>query len=64
VSLSLPGNLVRLIDEVRELRHDPTRSDTVRILLLTALGSMNYLRASERKALGMKLREVKEIGKD
>jgi len=53
-TFSLPESLVRLVDRVREDRRDPTRSDTVRLLLLQALGSMSYLRPSEKKALGIK----------
>jgi metal-responsive CopG/Arc/MetJ family transcriptional regulator len=57
VSLSLPNGLVILIDEVGAKRHDPTRSDTVRILILEALAHLNYLPKDEMKALGV-------LGKD
>lgn len=54
VSFSLPKTLVKLIDVVKIKRRDPTRSDTVRILLLTALAEMSYLEPEEKKALGIK----------
>jgi len=54
VTFSLPQSLLELIERVREKRRDPTRSDTVRVLLLQALGSMDYLPGSEKKALGVK----------
>ena len=54
VTFSLPESLLKLIERVREKRRDPTRSDTVRVLLLQALGSMDYLPGSEKKALGVK----------
>jgi metal-responsive CopG/Arc/MetJ family transcriptional regulator len=57
-TFSLPKPLVKLLESVQRKRHDPTRSDTARILLLQALGSMNYLSASEKKALGIKSKEV------
>lgn len=52
-TLSLPDSLLRLIDEVRRKRRDPTRSDTVRVLILQALAAMSYLPSSEKKALGV-----------
>lgn len=54
VCLSLPTRLVALIDKIGEERQDPTRSDTVRILLLQALAAMSYLPDSEKKALGIR----------
>jgi len=53
-SFSLPESLLRLIERVGQKRRDPTRSDTVRVLLLQALASMSYLPDSEKKALGLK----------
>jgi metal-responsive CopG/Arc/MetJ family transcriptional regulator len=53
-TFSLPKSLVKLLENVQRKRRDPTRSDTARILLLQALGSMNYLTTSEKKALGIK----------
>ncbi len=53
VTISLPQQLLKLIDEVQEMRQDPTRSDTVRVLLLQALASMSFLSESEKKALGV-----------
>jgi metal-responsive CopG/Arc/MetJ family transcriptional regulator len=57
-TFSLPKSLVRLLETVQRKRRDPTRSDTARILLLQALGSMNYLSASEKKALGIKSKDA------
>ena len=56
ISLSLPENLILLIEEVKEKRQDPTRSDTVRILLLRALAQMSFLQKSTKKALGLSKR--------
>jgi Arc/MetJ-type ribon-helix-helix transcriptional regulator len=53
-TFSLPESLLRLIERVRERRRDPTRSDTVRVLLLQALAAMDYLPESQKKALAMK----------
>lgn len=52
-TLSLPVSVLRLIDMVRWKRRDPTRSDTVRVLLLQALAAMSYLPSAEKKALGV-----------
>jgi metal-responsive CopG/Arc/MetJ family transcriptional regulator len=52
-TFSLPESVLQLIDEVRLKRRDPTRSDTVRVLLLQALAAMSYLPRSEKKALGI-----------
>jgi hypothetical protein len=52
-TFSLPISLLRLLDDVRCKRKDPTRSDTVRVLLLQALGAMSYLPQSQKKALGI-----------
>jgi metal-responsive CopG/Arc/MetJ family transcriptional regulator len=52
-TLSLPESLLQLIEQVRRKRRDPTRSDTVRVLLLQALAAMNYVSDSEKKALGI-----------
>jgi len=54
VTFSLPESLLRLVDDVRRKRRDPTRSDTVRVLLLQALAAMSYLSQSQKKALGIK----------
>lgn len=51
VSFSLPEFVVRMIGDVQKARHDPTRSDTVRVLLLKALGELGYLKAREMNAL-------------
>jgi Arc/MetJ-type ribon-helix-helix transcriptional regulator len=61
-TFSLPESLLRLIERVRERRRDPTRSDTVRVLLLQALAAMNYLPGSEKKALGIKVEASRASG--
>jgi hypothetical protein len=53
-TFSLPESVLRLLEKVKEERRDPTRSDTVRILLLQALGAMSYLPQSQKKALRIK----------
>jgi hypothetical protein len=50
------------LESVQRKRRDPTRSDTARILLLQALGSMSYLSASEKKALGIVERQPRDRG--
>lgn len=59
-TFSLPESILDLIEEVRRKRRDPTRSDTVRVLLLQALAAMSYLPDSEKKALGILVPERKE----
>lgn len=49
----LPKDLVSLVDKVKEDRKDPTRTDTVRYLLLRALAEMSLLREETKKALGV-----------
>lgn len=61
-TFSLPESLLTLIERVREKRRDPTRSDTVRVLLLQALAAMNYLPGPEKKALGIKAEASKASG--
>ena len=53
VTFSLPESIVKLLDDIKSKRRDPTRSDTVRILLLQALAAMSFIPASEKKALGI-----------
>jgi len=48
----LPGDLVDLVDKLKCERMDPTRSDTVRFLILKALAELSYLREETKKALG------------
>jgi metal-responsive CopG/Arc/MetJ family transcriptional regulator len=57
VTFSLPESVLRLLDDVRRKRRDPTRSDTVRVLLLQALAAMSYLPDSEKKALGIRSKQ-------
>jgi len=49
----LPEDLVELLDKVKEDRKDPTRSDTVRFLLLKALADLSFLPEDTKKALGV-----------
>jgi len=51
----LPEDLVELLDKVKEFRRDPTRSDTVRFLILKALAEMSFLPDQTKKALGVKI---------
>jgi hypothetical protein len=51
VSYSLPEFVIELVAVVRVARHDPSMSDTVRILLLRALADLGYLKQSELTAL-------------
>jgi metal-responsive CopG/Arc/MetJ family transcriptional regulator len=53
-TFSLPESVLRLVERVKQKRADPTRSDTVRVLLLQALAAMSYLPESQKKALGIK----------
>lgn len=53
ISVSLPESLVKLIDETKEKRRDPTRSDTVRVLLLRALAELSLIPEESKKALGV-----------
>jgi metal-responsive CopG/Arc/MetJ family transcriptional regulator len=57
ITISLPQSLVALVETLQEDRRDPTRSDTVRLLLLQALATMSYLPDSEKKALGISTKE-------
>ena len=57
ITISLPQSLVALVEKLQDARRDPTRSDTVRLLLLQALAVMSYLPESEKKALGISTKE-------
>jgi metal-responsive CopG/Arc/MetJ family transcriptional regulator len=57
-TFSLPQSLLELIEVVKRKRRDPTRSDTVRVLLLQALAEMDFIPKSEKKALGIKTKEA------
>jgi len=61
-TFSLPDSILELIEEVKRKRRDPTRSDTVRVLLLQALAAMSYLPESEKKALGIPATQTKKPG--
>jgi metal-responsive CopG/Arc/MetJ family transcriptional regulator len=61
-TFSLPESVLKLVNRVQEERRDPTRSDTVRVLLLQALAAMNYLPQAQKKALGIKPEVTGHIG--
>jgi metal-responsive CopG/Arc/MetJ family transcriptional regulator len=48
----LPDDLISILDEVKKNRMDPTRSDTVRFLLLRSLAELSFLPENTKKALG------------
>jgi len=48
----LPGDLVDIVDKLKVERMDPTRSDTVRFLILRALANLSYLPEETKKAIG------------
>lgn len=48
----LPADVVDLVDNVKNARRDPTRSDTVRFLILKALADLGYLPDETKRALG------------
>jgi metal-responsive CopG/Arc/MetJ family transcriptional regulator len=49
----LPKDIVEIVDKIKNKRRDPTRSDTVRFLLLKALAEMSFLPEETKKALGV-----------
>jgi metal-responsive CopG/Arc/MetJ family transcriptional regulator len=51
----LPEDLVQILDKVKLARKDPTRSDTVRFLVLKALAEMSFLPDETKKALGVEV---------
>jgi hypothetical protein len=57
-TFSLPESVLRLVEQVKQKRADPTRSDTVRVLLLQALAAMSYLPDAQKKALGIKPEKI------
>ena len=59
----LPEDLVELLDRLKKDRKDPTRSDTVRFLLLKALADLSYLPKETKKALGVTT-TTKELASD
>jgi metal-responsive CopG/Arc/MetJ family transcriptional regulator len=61
-TFSLPESVLKLVERVQQERRDPTRSDTVRVLLLQALAAMNYLPQSQKKALGFKPEKTGNVG--
>lgn len=61
-TFSLPESVLQLVDDVKGKRRDPTRSDTVRILLLHGLAALGYLPNSQMKALGIKTEQEVQTG--
>jgi len=55
----LPQDLVGILDELKDARRDPTRSDTVRFLILLGLSNLGFLDKKSVKALGLQKKEVK-----
>lgn len=53
----LPFDVIDLVDKLKEDRKDPTRSDTVRFLILRSLAELSYLPESTKKALGIGVRK-------
>ena len=53
-TIYLPSDLVEILDQVQSDRKDPTRSDTVRFLLLYSLAVLSYLPEVTKKAIGLK----------
>lgn len=56
----LAHDLVPLVDKLKEQRQDPTRSDTIRFLLLRAMAELGVLPQQQRKALGVLGREIEK----
>lgn len=51
ISIYLPEEVIEMLERVQSRRNDPTRSDTIRVLLLTKLAEMSYLSEDVKKAL-------------
>lgn len=49
----LPADVVMIVDKLKEARRDPTRSDTVRFLIMKALADMSFLPPETKKALAI-----------
>jgi len=53
ISVCLPEDIVVIIDRVKVKRRDPSRSNTIRLLLLERLAEMSLLPDEDKKALGL-----------
>ncbi len=53
LSISLPENVLKILDKVQKDRNDPSRSDTVRSLLVKALAEMSYMPKNTKKSFGV-----------
>ncbi len=49
----LAEDLTEQIDRLRAKRQDPTRSDTIRFLLLRAMAQLDVLTKEQKRALGV-----------
>jgi metal-responsive CopG/Arc/MetJ family transcriptional regulator len=54
ISICLPEDIVAIIDHVKVRRRDPSRSNTIRLLLLEKLAEMSLLPDEDKKALGLR----------
>jgi metal-responsive CopG/Arc/MetJ family transcriptional regulator len=54
ISICLPEALLSLIEQMKVKRHDPTRSDTIRVLILHGLADFDLLPDEVRAALGIR----------
>lgn len=52
----LPQDLSELVDKLKTARRDPTRTDTIRFLILKALADLSFLPEETKKALGIRRR--------
>jgi len=52
-SICLPEQLFGIIVDVQRARSDPTRTDTIRFLLMHALAELSFLPEESKKAYGI-----------
>jgi hypothetical protein len=52
-SVRLPKQLFDIIQDVQRARGDPTRTDTIRFLLMHALAELSFLPEESKKAHGV-----------
>ena len=50
----LPGDIIKIVDEVRRARKDPRRSDTIRFLLMLGLAEIGALDEEARRVHGIR----------
>ena len=51
LTIYLPEEIFNTIEELKKKRNDPTRSDTIRVLILSALAEMGFLPEDQRRAI-------------